>query len=147
MTAPRSSLSSRMLKNGFPATLAGCGKPLWARQSFIGLYVGGNRSTPRRMLKKAVQQGRSKRSGEEVRTALRVGRSPLQWVLANGKAPPVFPTSETLLLNVEPLSAARTPLADFFSILLEFPSCRLGFQYPEPRVLELQHQPLSRLLK
>jgi len=29
------------------------------------------------MLKKAVQQGRSKRRGEEVQTALRVGRSPL----------------------------------------------------------------------
>ena len=39
---------------------------------------------PRRMLKKVVQQGRSERRGEEVRTALRVGRSPLQWALANG---------------------------------------------------------------
>ena len=28
-----------------------------------------------------------------------------------------------------------------------FPSGRLGFQYPKPRVLERQHQPLSRLLK
>ena len=71
------------------------------------------------MLKKAVQQGRSKRRGAEVRTALRVGRSHFQWVLANGKAPPVFPASEKPLLNVEPLSEARTPLADFFSILLE----------------------------
>ena len=108
-----------------------------------------NRSTPRRMLKKArllthptlaatsparpesaktassprdapcPKQGRSERRGEEVHTALRVGRSPLQWVLANGKAPTAFPTSEKLLLDVEPLSAARTPLADFFSILLE----------------------------
>jgi hypothetical protein len=39
------------------------------------------------MHKKFVQQGRSKRSGEEVQTALRVGRSPVQWVFANGKAP------------------------------------------------------------
>jgi len=39
--------------------------------------------------------------------------------LANGKAPPVLPTSEKLLLNVEPLSDARTTLAAFFSILLE----------------------------
>jgi hypothetical protein len=70
------------------------------------------------MLKKAVQQGRSERRGEEVHTALRVGRSPLQWVLANGKAPPVLPTSKELLFNVEPLSDARTMLADFFSILL-----------------------------
>ena len=70
------------------------------------------------MFKKAVQQGRSERRGEEIRTALRVGRSPLQCILANGKAPTVLLTSETLLLNVEPLSEARTTLADFFSILL-----------------------------
>jgi hypothetical protein len=38
--------------------------------------------------------------------------------LANGKAPPVFPTSEVLLLNVEGPNDARTKLADFFSILL-----------------------------
>jgi hypothetical protein len=39
--------------------------------------------------------------------------------LANGKAPPVFPTSEKLLLNVEGLNDARISLADLFSILLE----------------------------
>ena len=44
-----------------------------------------------RMLKKAVQQGRSERRGE--------GRT---------------------LRYIEPLSEARTPLADFFSILLEY---------------------------
>jgi hypothetical protein len=71
------------------------------------------------MLKKAVQQGRSERRGEELRTALRVGRSPLQCILAKGKSPTVLPTSETLLLNLELLSDARTQLADFFSILLE----------------------------
>jgi hypothetical protein len=60
------------------------------------------------MLKKAVQQGRSERRGEEVHTALRVGRSPLEWILANGKSPSVLPTSEKPLLNVEPLSDART---------------------------------------
>jgi len=48
------------------------------------------------MLKKAVQQGRSERRAEEVQTALRVDRLPLQWILANGKAPPVLPTSENL---------------------------------------------------
>jgi len=37
------------------------------------------------MLKKAVQRGRSERGGEEVHTTLRVGRSPFQLVLANGK--------------------------------------------------------------
>jgi hypothetical protein len=70
------------------------------------------------MLKKAVQQGRSKRSGEEVQTALRVGRSPVEWILANGKAPTVLPTSEEFLFNVEPRSEARTKVADFFSIML-----------------------------
>ena len=70
------------------------------------------------MLKKSVQQGRSERRGEEVHTALRVGRSPLEWILANGKSIPVLPISEKPLLNVEPLSDARTPLAGFFSILL-----------------------------
>src|SRR6266550_3468140 len=64
------------------------------------------------------RQGRSERRGEEVRTSLRVGRSPLHCVLANGKALPVFPPSSNLLLRVEPLSDARTMLADFFSILL-----------------------------
>ena len=71
-----------------------------------------------RMLNKAVQQGRSERRGEEVPAALRVGRSPLQWVLANGKPPKAFPTSEKFLLNVEPLSDVRTPLVGVFSILL-----------------------------
>jgi len=73
----------------------------------------------RSMLKKAVRQGRIKGRGEEVRTALRVGRSPLHCVLANGKALPVFPTSSNLLLRVEPLSDARTMLADFLSILID----------------------------
>jgi hypothetical protein len=71
-----------------------------ARRNFTGLHVWDNRYTPCRMLKKAVQQGRSERRGEEVHTALRVGRSPLQWVLANGKAPTEFRTSEKLRFNV-----------------------------------------------
>jgi len=70
------------------------------------------------MLKKAAQQGRSERRGEEVHTALRVGRSPVGWIRANGKAPTVLPSSEKPVLNVELLSEARTSLADFFSILL-----------------------------
>jgi hypothetical protein len=41
-------------------------------------------------------QGRSERRGEEVRTALRVGRSPCEWILANGKSPPVIPISKRL---------------------------------------------------
>jgi hypothetical protein len=42
---------------------------------------------PRRMLKKAVQQGRSERGGEEVRTALCVDRSPIQLNLGERRNP------------------------------------------------------------
>jgi hypothetical protein len=78
-----------------------------------------------RMFKKPVQRGRSERRPEEVQTALRVSRSPLQKVLANGKAPTVLPPSEGLLLNVEDLSEARTKLAGFFNILTRhYPPCR-----------------------
>ena len=76
------------------------------------------RPTPARRDAPCPRQGRSERRGEEVQTALRVGRSPFEWILANGKAPPVLPISEGFLLNVEPLSEARTKLADFFSRLL-----------------------------
>ena len=48
-----------------------------------------------------------------------MGRSPLEWILANGKAPTVCPISESLLWSVEGLIDARTLLLDFFSILLE----------------------------
>jgi hypothetical protein len=59
--------------------LTGCGKTLWARRNFTGPHVWDNRSTPRRMLKKArlltrptlarldapyPMQGRSERRGE-----------------------------------------------------------------------------------
>jgi len=99
------------VRNPISIRLAGFGKALWARRSFTGLHVWDNRSTPRRMLKKARLltrptparqdapfrvQGRSERRGEEVRTALRVGRSPLEWILANGKAPRVIRTSGKL---------------------------------------------------
>jgi hypothetical protein len=79
------------------------------------------RPTPARRDAPFRGQGRSERRVEEVQTALRVGRSPSQCVLANGKAPPAFPTSENLPLSVEALSDARTKLADFFSILLGQP--------------------------
>ena len=39
-------------------------------------------------------QGRSERRREEVHTSLRVGRSHLEWILANGKTPSVTPTFE-----------------------------------------------------
>jgi hypothetical protein len=44
--------------------LAGCGKTIVARWKFNRLHVYGNRRMPRRMLKKAVQQGRSEQRGE-----------------------------------------------------------------------------------
>ena len=47
------------------------------------------------------------------------GRSPIQWILANGKTPPGLPTSEKLLFNFEDLNDARTMLADVFNSLLE----------------------------
>ena len=80
------------------------------------------------------KQGRSERRSEEVQTALRVGRSPLRWVLANEEAPTVVPTSEKFLLTVEGLSDARMlpgkkrvsarqgwagEMSDFFSIRLK----------------------------
>ncbi len=67
-----------------------------AQWNINGPRVQDNRRTLRRMLKKAIQQGRSKRRSEEVHTALRVGRSPFELILANGKAPPVNPISERL---------------------------------------------------
>ncbi len=89
--------------------------------------------TPARQDAPRPRQGRSERGGEEVHTALRVGCSPLEWILANRKSPPVLPSFEKPLLNVELLSEARTPhgkgrvstrrgrageKSDFFSILL-----------------------------
>ena len=44
--------------------LAGCGNTLWTCRNFIVQHVWNNRGTSRRMLKKAVQQGRSERRGE-----------------------------------------------------------------------------------
>src|SRR5437879_10078406 len=59
------------------------------------------------------------------------GRSPLEWILVNGKAPTVIPASEKLLLNVAGLNDARTLLAVFFSILLSASRCLSMFcRYP-----------------
>ena len=58
------------------------------------------------MLKKAAQQGRSKRRGDAYSVPY-----------------------------VEPLSEARTPLADFFSILLE------PYPNPQPKQDPQRHQP------
>ena len=78
------------------------------------------------MLKKAVQQGRSERRGEEVQTALRVGRSPLEMDLGERKSPASnSDLREALFRTLSPLSDAKTPLAAFSSILfvLENTAC------------------------
>jgi hypothetical protein len=49
------------------------------------------------------------------------GRSPVQWILANGKTPPALPTSENLNRYIEDFDELRTKLADVFSIPLEHP--------------------------
>ena len=64
------------------------------------------------------RQGRSERRGEEVRTALRVCRSPIQMDPGERISPSSVSDLRKTLFNVEPLSDTRTPLADFFSILL-----------------------------
>ena len=72
------------------------GNPFFSRRAFLA-YLALH--ALRRVLKKARLltrptparqdapfrgQGRSERRGEEVRTALRVGRSPFKWILVNG---------------------------------------------------------------
>ena len=71
-----------------------------------------------RMLKKSVQQGRRRieTGGGTDRTSW--GRSPIQWILANGKTPPGFPPSKNFNRYVEDFGEPRTKLAGFFSILL-----------------------------
>jgi len=63
-----------------------------------------------------------------------MGRSPIKWILANGKSPTVLRISEKLLLNVEDLNDARTTLAGFFSMLSAFLG-RVG----DERRIELLH--------
>jgi len=61
-------------------------------------------------------QGES--NAEEVHTALRVCRSPLEKILANGKPPAAFPIFERLHLKVEVFDRLRTQLGACFSILV-----------------------------
>jgi hypothetical protein len=60
------------------------------------------------MLKKAVQQGRRRveTGGGTDRTSW--GRSPVQWILANGKTPPALPPFEKLYRHVEDIDEPRT---------------------------------------
>jgi hypothetical protein len=71
-----------------------------------------------RMLKKAVQQGRRRIETGGGTDRISWGRSPIQWILANGKPPPAIPPFENLNWYVEDFDEPRTKLADFFSILL-----------------------------
>jgi len=86
------------------------------------------------MLKKAVQKGRSEGRPEEVHTAVRVGRSPLQGFWRTDKHLQALRPSGPALPKVEGLNDARTlhgkrrvlarrgwagETSDFFSILLE----------------------------
>ena len=71
------------------------------------------------MLKKAISKdaGESTPEGGTDRTSW--GRSPVHWILANGKTPPALRHSENLNRYVEDFDEPRTKLAGFFSILLE----------------------------
>ena len=65
------------------------------------------------------------------------GRSPVQWILANGKTPPALPTSENLNRYVEDFDELKTKLADVFSIPLEHTfdgttGCRIQFSRDSP---------------
>jgi hypothetical protein len=72
------------------------------------------------MLKKAVQQGRRRiETGRRYRPHSVGPFARRRWILANGKAPLVFPTSENFNRYVEDFDEPRTLLAGFFSILLK----------------------------
>ncbi len=96
-------------------------------------FVGHRRLNRLRMLKKASlltnptlahrdapcpKQGRSEQRGEEVRTAI---VEPFAHTVNLGERdiPSSAPDIRGILLNVESLSDAKTPLADCFSILLD----------------------------
>ena len=88
--------------------LAGCGKTRWARRNFIGLYIWDNRSTPRRMLKKARRLTRPAPARRD---------APFRGQGRSSAADSRFTFHASRFTAAG--SAARTPLADFFSILLE----------------------------
>jgi len=66
------------------------------------------RPTPARRDVPCPKQGRRRveTGGDTDRTSW--GRSPVQWILANGKTPPAIPTSETLNRYVEDFDESRT---------------------------------------
>ena len=101
----------RMERNKFRQQAAvrsrGCGKTLWARQNFIGMYVLDNKSTPQ-----DAQKG-----GLLTRPTLARRDAPWPRQGRSSTADPRFTFHASRF--TAPGSAARTPLADFFSILLE----------------------------
>jgi hypothetical protein len=99
-------------------SLAGCGKTMSACRKSNSPHVCHNRRTFPQDAQKCCPVRPQRVRGREVHTAFCVGRSPLQWVLANGKVPHQFRDPRGSLPYVEGLNDARTPLADFFSILL-----------------------------
>jgi hypothetical protein len=68
------------------------------------------------MLKRADSKAAGESKPEEVQTALRVDRSPLEWILANGETPLAIPIAKSLFLYVEDFDEPRTKLPAFFSI-------------------------------
>ena len=118
----RCPIPSRLLKNYFdtlgtwdcwksrtgPETPAGCSKRPSSHPP--------NPGAPRRAFPRARPQ---RARGRGVHTALRVNRSPIVWILANGETP-----SGVSLFALDPLHhentamGAPTKLADFFNILL-----------------------------
>ena len=108
-------------------------KILVARWESNSLHILGTWRALHRMLKKARRltrptparrdapfrgQGRRRieTGGGTDRTSW--SRSPAQWILANGKTPPVWPTSENPNRYVEDFDEPRTTLRSIFSALL-----------------------------
>ena len=88
------------------------------------------------MFKQDGQQGRRRietRGGTDLTLW---GRSPVQWILANGKTPPALPTSENLNRYVEDFDESRTTLAACFNIL------RLSHMRWDPQPQPLQILPV-----
>jgi hypothetical protein len=72
-----------------------------------------NPGAPRRALPQARPQQAKRRGGTNHTSC---GRSPLRIDLGERISPARVSDLRKVLFNVEPLSEARTPLADFFSI-------------------------------
>ncbi len=64
--------------------LASRGKTHFGSGATTSIEVRADTNGLRTMFKKAFQQGRSERSCEEVHTALRVSRSPIELILVSG---------------------------------------------------------------